>query len=403
MSTLRGGKPTRRSKQQTSVSESPANPPAPSTIFRKSPVIRLALVIPALNQSGAERQLTLLATGLPKDQFKVHVFALNSGGYYVQSLRDHGIDCTVIGKCCRFDPRHLLKLRRCLRQFSPDLIQSFLFGANTSVRLPGISPSPQTPVIISERCVDSWKSRWQLTLDRLLIPRTTAMTVNSRSVGEFYAGLGIPADRLRVIHNAAVIPTQQLSRNSARSQLGLSDQSFVIGYVGRLAKQKRLQDLIWAFHMLQMTTANVHLAIIGDGPERDFLKDFANHVGCSQHVTFCGHQPNAASLYAGFDCFVLPSEFEGMSNSLMEAMQAGLPCIVSNIPANAALVTHEHSGLCFPTGDSVQLAGMIKRLKASGEIASQLGHNARDSITRDFSLSEMIRRHTDLYGTLLDR
>ena len=104
-------------------------------------LIRIAFVIPTLDQSGAERQLTLLAKGLPRDEFAVHVIALNRGGPYEQELRAAGISVEVLGKRFRFDPLTYLRLRNSLRAFKPDVVQSFLFAANSYVRLPGIAPA----------------------------------------------------------------------------------------------------------------------------------------------------------------------------------------------------------------------------------------------------------------------
>ncbi len=364
-------------------------------------MIRLAFVIPALDQSGAERQLTLLATGLPREEYQVHVFALNHGGYFEQTLRDAAIPCTIIGKCCRFDPRAPWRLRQALRKFSPHLIQSFLFAANTCVRLPGVAPLRDTPLIISERCVDTWKTPWQLACDRLLAPRAAAVTANSESVSSFYRSLGVPAERLHVIPNAITPPAQPQDRTAARRQLQLSDHEFVIGFAGRLAPQKRLRDLIWAFHMLQLTHADLRLTLLGDGPQRSAMQEFAEHLGCADRVSFCGHQPAAAALCAAFDCFVLPSDFEGMSNSLMEAMLAGLPCIVSDIPANRELVQHEQTGLTYPVGDSLQLARAIQRVRDTPTLAAELARNATSFITSHCSYEQMLHSHQRLYAELL--
>ncbi len=366
-------------------------------------MIRLAFVIPALDQSGAERQLTLLATALPKEHYQVHVFALNHGGYFEQALRDAEIPCTIIGKCCRFDPRVPWRLRRALKAFSPHLIQSFLFAANTCVRLPGVAPSTRPPLIISERCVDSWKSRWQLTLDRLLAPRAAAVTANSESVSRFYRSLGVSDQQLHVIPNAITPDTQPLSRDAARNRLQLPDHEFVIGFVGRFAPQKRLSDLIWAFHMLQLTHPDLRLALIGDGPQRTALQEFADHLGCAERVTFCGHQSAAAALCPAFDCFVLPSDFECMSNSLMEAMLSGIPCIASDIPANQELVQHEYTGLTYPVGESLLLARAIQRVRENQSLAAELAANARSFVTTHCSSEQLVRNHQQLYTTLLNR
>ncbi|MFO1002227.1 MAG: glycosyltransferase [Planctomycetaceae bacterium] len=296
----------------------------------KKKLIRIAFVIPTLDQSGAERQLTLLAKGLPRDEFAVHVIALNRGGPYAEELRAAGISVEVLGKRFRFDPLTYLRLRKSLQAFKPDVVQSYLFAANSYIRLPGIAPAG-CKVVVSERCVDSWKSGWQLAMDRRLIGRTSAMTANSASVASFYESLGVPKRLITIIPNAMPSPPENYTREQAREILGLRPEDRVVGFSGRLAPQKRLPDLIWGFQLLHQVVENARLVLIGEGPERDSLATFASQLGCREKIIFTGHRADAWPLLNAVDAFVLPSEFEGMSNSLMEAMSLGVPCVASDI------------------------------------------------------------------------
>ena len=102
-----------------------------------SAVIKLALVIPTLDRSGAEKQMTLLASRLPRDEFEVHVFALTRGGPFEQSLREADVPVTILGKRWKFDPASMLRLRSALREFKPDIVHTWLFAANAYGRIVG--------------------------------------------------------------------------------------------------------------------------------------------------------------------------------------------------------------------------------------------------------------------------
>ena len=363
-------------------------------------VIRIAFVIPTLDQSGAERQLALLAAGLPATEFRICVFALNRGGHYQQLLENAGIATSLVGKQFRFDFRTALRLRRGLREFQPHIVQSFLFSANTLVRLPGIAPEGSR-LIISERCVDAWKSRWQLALDRRLARRADALVGNSCSVADFYQQLGVPAAKLHSIPNVAPPLSGTLSRTVARDVLGLPQNVPVIGFVGRLAPQKRLRDLVWAFQLLQQVRGDARLVLIGDGPSRPALESLADTFDSRPRIHFAGHRPDAPHLLKAFDVFVLPSEFEGMSNSLMEAMQTSLPCVVSDIPANLELVRPGENGLTFPPGNCPVLAKTLLRLLSDQPLQERLGTAASASITRDYSPENITAAWISLYRSLL--
>jgi glycosyltransferase involved in cell wall biosynthesis len=365
-------------------------------------LIRIAFVIPTLDQSGAERQLAILAAGLPAHEFQSRVFALNRGGYYEGLLREAGVPFEIAGKSFRFDLRTAARLRRGLRNFQPHIIQSFLFSANTLVRLPGLAP-PDTRIVISERCVDSWKSRWQLTIDRWLATRADALVGNSSSVVDFYRKLGVPPERLHTIPNVAPAPGPRLSRAAARAQLGLPADARVIGFIGRLAPQKRLRDLVWAFQLLQQVRSDTLLVLIGDGPARESLESLASGFDSRPKITFAGHRTDATTLLPAFDAFVLPSEFEGMSNSLMEAMQQGLPCVVSDIPANRELIRHNENGLSYPLGNSPALAKTLLKLLGDPELSKQLGQSATATITTNYSQERILALWCQLYRDLAGR
>jgi len=362
-------------------------------------LIRIAFVIPTLDQSGAERQLTLLATSLPRESYTVRVIALQRGGPYFKVLADAGIDVRVLGKRFRFDPLTWYRLRQELRSFQPAIVQSFLFAANSYLRLPGIAPAG-TKIIVSERCVDSWKSDWQLSLDRRQVSRTHAMTANSNSVAEFYKGIGVPADLINVIPNALPMTKSLYSRQQAREILGLAQHHRVIGFVGRLAPQKRLQDIVWAFHLLHQLVDHARLVLIGSGPERDTLAELATNFGCRDRIVFAGHREDASALMTAFDTFVLGSEFEGMSNSLMEAMSLGLPCLASDIAPNRELITHEETGLLFPVGKSPELAKLAANILTDSDLSQRLGQAARVRIATQHTVEQMVAAHESMYGRL---
>lgn len=357
--------------------------------------MRITFVVPTLDQSGAERQLTLLAKGLPANEFDVDVVALNRGGYFAEELRGNGIPVTVLHKRFRFDPFTWLHLRQHLARRRPHIAQSWLFAANTYIRAPGVCPNG-TRIIVAERCVDSWKQSWQLALDRRLRGNMRLMTANSKSVAEFYRDVvGVPDEKIRVIPNG--LPLVPHNESSLREEIGLGPDAKLIGFAGRLAPQKRLEDLLWGFHLLQQVVDNTYLVIIGDGPERDSLSEFSRSALSRKKVFFCGHRVDASALISQLDLFCLCSSFEGMSNSLMEAMAAAVPCVVSDINSNRELITHDETGWLFPVGDPVALCRQATALLQDPETARIRALAAQQAILENHSVDSMVQRHIDLY------
>jgi glycosyltransferase involved in cell wall biosynthesis len=366
------------------------------------PQIRVLLVIPTLDQSGAEKQFTLLAMGLPRDQFEVHAIALTRGGPYEKILNEHGIPLTILKKRWKFDPFCLRRLARLIREIQPDVIHTWLFAANSYVRMLAGGPG-QPPVVVSERCVDSWKSGWQLTLDRWQIPRTARLVGNSNSVADFYRQQKFPDDRIRVVPNgieppAATTDVSTSERDCLRAEVcGLPPNAKVLGYVGRLARQKRILDLLWVIVLLKDVDPNFYLVFVGDGPERDALEQFARDMNIEQNVKFLGHRQDIPALLPLFDVFLLASDFEGMSNSVMEAMAASLPVVASDITANRELVFDGVTGYLFPVGDRTACARAILFLFEQPERAQRMGIAGRQRMETEFSVQNMVDRYAEIY------
>ena len=367
--------------------------------FEMLPVLRVLLLIPTLDASGAEKQLTLLAAGLPRERFDVRVVALTRGGPYADVLREAGVPVQVLGKRWKADATAWVRLRRELRAFQPHILHTWLFAANAYGRL-SVRRGNAAKIIVSERCVDTWKAGWQLWLDRKLIGRTDALVANSHSVANFYRELGVPDALLHVIPNAIAPPAASLDRIALRRSLNVPDDARIVVSVGRLARQKRVDVLVWATQLLRQLAPNVYHLVLGDGPQRSRLQHLAQHFTCDDVTRFAGHRDDAAACMAAADVFWFASEFEGQSNSLMEAMAAGLPCIVSDIPANRELIVDGETGLLVRPGDSVAFAQYADRLLADPARAQRLGSAARHAMQTQHSVAAMVTAYETLYVEL---
>ncbi len=372
----------------------------------KPDVTRVLLLIPTLDRSGAEKQLTLLASGLKRDfsdEFEVEVACLTRGGPYQADLEAAGVPVTVLGKRFRFDPFALRRLKKHIQEKQPDILHTWLFAANSYGRLvAGKASVPGPEVIVSERCVDTWKAGWQLWLDRKQVPRTTRMIGNAQAVVDFYRELGVPDEKLVVIRNGVDLRDGPSEERLAalRQEFAIAASSKVLGFVGRLAPQKRLKDLLWSFELVRSHDLDVHFVIAGDGSQRSELEQFAKQIRVADRVTFTGHHHDAASILALCDIFWLASDFEGQSNSLMEAMAAACPVIVSDIASNRELVSHEETGLAVPVTDRAEFAKAAVRLLGDEDLAKQLGSAARDRMAKEFSIRQMVESHAEIYRTV---
>lgn len=127
-------------------------------------------------------------------------------------------------------------------------------------------------------------------------------------------------------------------RSNWRNKLGFSNSDFVIGSVGRLCKQKNYIFLINVFNKYRKINSNAKLVICGDGPEKKKIENNIKKLNLQDHVKLTGLINNVNEIYSAFDCFVLPSLYEGLGMVLVEAQFSGLRCVASNNVPKAASV-----------------------------------------------------------------
>src|SRR5262249_36402224 len=144
------------------------------------------------------------------------------------------------------------------------------------------------------------------------------------------------------------------------------------------------------------------LVLVGDGPDRAALEAQAVALGIEERVHFTGAVADPAEYLRAADAFVLPSVAEGMSNSLLEAMATGLPCLASDIGGNTDLIESERTGLLVPPSDWNAWRGALTRVVEDRHLARRLGDAARARIDAEFSLTVVVDRYLALYRRLLE-
>jgi len=367
---------------------------------------RILHIIPTLDRGGAEKQLTLLATRLPRDEFEVHVCALTRSGPLAAELLAAGVPTTVIGKRFKFDPPSYLRLERHVRSLRPDLVQTWLFAANAYGRLAALRAGTRL-IVAGERAPDPWKSWRELAIDRLLARRTRAIVVNSAGVRDFYLRQRLPAELFRIVPNGippadpALANPSPESRAALLAELGLPADARLIAHVGRLWPQKRIKDVIWAADLIKVVHKDVHTLLIGDGPLRADLERFRRQCHIEDQVHFLGERGDVPRILPHCRLLWLASGYEGMPNAVMEAMAAGLPVVATDAPGTRELVVEGETGYLAPVGDRAGLARGAHRLLEDPELARRLGAAGQERVRREFSVEKMVDGFAALYRELL--
>jgi glycosyltransferase involved in cell wall biosynthesis len=364
-------------------------------------VHRILHIIPTLDRGGAEKLLLLLARGLPRDRFDVHVCALERGGPLRAEFHEAGIPTTVIGKRWRVDPLAYTRLVRYIGRLQPDLVHTWIFSAGAYGRAAARAVGVKR-LVAGEYCVDRWKSAWQWTVDRYLARCTHRFVTNSPAVRDYCAAHRLPTRWFEVIPNG-IPPAREsdISRAELLRQLELPADARLIGAVSQLRPQKRVKDLIWAADLLRVLHDNLRLLVIGDGPERSTLERFARLASDLDHIRFLGHRDDVWRILPHLDVFWNGSEYEGQPVAVMEAMATGVPVVASDIPGNRELVVHGETGYLVPIAGRAARARATDAILKDEALSKRLGAGGWQRMLDHFSVEENIRRHVEMYEELL--
>ncbi len=203
--------------------------------------------------------------------------------------------------------------------------------------------------------------------------------------------VGVPAAKVETIHYGLDEPPQPWGSNPPDDVPG---SARIVLSVSRLTRQKGIDTAIRALALLP---DDVVLVVLGEGPERELLRELAEDLAVADRVFLPGRVPDVGAWLCRAQAYVQPSRWEGFGLAVLEAMVSGLPVVATNVSSLPELVADGDTGVLVPPGDPDALARGIERALAE----PTLGAKGRDRARIEFSVARMADRTAALYRTLL--
>lgn len=238
-----------------------------------------------------------------------------------------------------------------------------------------------------------WKNRLYERLQCWSLRGFDRVVAVSRGVAEELSEDGVPSSAIRVVRNAWDGREDFLSREQARERLGVGQEQFLVGWVGRLSREKGPDVLLDAVRRLERQELSV--SVIGDGPERKRLAREVEERG-GVELTLHGQIPSAYRLFPAFDVFVLSSRTEGTPMVLLEAMAAGVPVVATRVGGVGDVVSGEEA-LLVPPEDPEALGRTIARVRRKPDEAAGRVSAARQRLDREFGVDQWVSRYAQVY------
>jgi starch synthase (maltosyl-transferring) len=352
--------------------------------------MKILYLIPQLNYHGAARQLVLLVTGLPRLGIEPLVCVLGSDGPLAEPLRQAGIAVEFLGWQRRFDLQPFVGLRQVLRRFQPDGIHVWQPLALRVLRMVGRPKSHwialSAPFVAGRE--PGLVNRWLLRgVDRILVQSVTE--------AERCRRLGTTEKKVVVLPPAVAEQRDELVSNQPNGHR-------LVACMGTLEHHKGFHNAIWAYGILEFLYSDVHLELIGDGPDRLRLEEFTRNIRCRDVIHMRGSQADGPARLARADVVWVPDLADGGGvNVALEAMAAGRPVVASRLPGLSEIVVEGQTGFLVPPGRPPELARQTRMLLDDAALRRRLGEAARQRAAEQFSVAELVRRVVVLYEELM--
>lgn len=330
----------------------------------------LIIVTGSLRRGGAERVISILSNELTKRGWKIHICTMlfSAIGYELDPKIDV-IDLSQENNNQIIDtPRMIKQLRKTIKKINPDAVISFMLTINiiTWMATRGLDvrfiPSERNDPSTGRGIIKHWLSCKAYATSY----KTVFQTERAKS---FYS---------KRIQDRSIIIPNPVNVDQKRD----TNPKHKIVSVGRLEIQKNRRLLIEAFSDVNKCYPDYTLDIYGEGSQENELRALINDLKLGEKVFLHGNVTDVHKQIADAEIFVLSSDYEGLSNALLEAMAMGLPCIATDCAGSSDIIDNDINGVIIPIQDRKAMVEAIERLVSSEALRRKFSERAIDSMKR---------------------
>lgn len=342
---------------------------------------KLLFINSSLTGGGSERVMTLLANYF-SDEYDVSMILVREKSEENYKTKNKvnliKFKYNSHNKILIFLKRFIM-LRKTIKNLNPDCVISFMTDINFTTLLACMGL--KVKIIVSERADPKYRSKKILKglLEKMLYPISDKIVFQTELVKSYY--------NEKIQKKSVVIPNPV---NPELITCEKTKKSKKIIAVGRLTEQKNFALLIESFSQFHNKFPDYKLEICGDGPLKQELIDFSKNLKILDFVEFSGFISNVNEHMAKAEIYVSTSNYEGISNSMIEALAMGIPTICTDCPVGGAslMIKNRENGILIPVGDGEALTQALIELASNIEFCQKIGKSAQ-KVKDDFSIDKI--------------
>jgi sugar transferase (PEP-CTERM/EpsH1 system associated) len=358
-------------------------------------------VVPDLEGGGLQSGVINLVNNLPGDEFEHEIACLHAGGRY-RSRLEPAVRVQEL-QAGWHDPRTPFRLLKTLHRFRPQVIHARNWSSwpdSTMARM--LAGHGRLIFSLHGWDTDEPTSPLRAMGCRWLARRTDHLVSVSGHAARLFANeVGLDIGRFEIIPNGVDMRRFERphDRTAIRRELGIDDETLLIGSVGRLEGIKDYATLLQAgAELIHHAGVACRLLLVGEGSHRASLERLAGSLGMGNRVLFTGWRDDVLRLLVAMDLFVMPSLREGMNNAILEAMATGASAVVATaVGGTPELIEDRRSGRLVPPGDRKALTQALFELARDRTSRLSLAEAARRRVSQKYSLIHTLQCYSGMY------
>lgn len=372
----------------------------------QSEKIRLLKLVTNFKIGGTERQVANLVMGLDPARFDLHLGCLRSDGELLKDVEALPIprpEFDIGGFYTAKTLRQASRFSRYVRQNLIQIVHSYGFYSNVFA-IPTARMAGGCVVVASIRDTGEMLTPRQKWVQKMACRLADCVLVNAEAIRQTLIEEGYAPERILVIRNGIMLSrfAPKTGGASVRAQLGLPASTRLVVVFSRLNRLKGIEYFLDAAVIVARRFPDVHFLVAGDGASRQELEEHARQAGLGGRITFTGFRSDVPELLLEVAVSVLPSLSEGLSNSLLESMAAGVPVVATRVGGNPEVVEDGATGLLVPPRDPVTMAAAITRTLENPDLARWFGQRGQRRVAELFSIERAVKETEHLYAQLLE-
>jgi glycosyltransferase involved in cell wall biosynthesis len=384
--------------------------------------VRVLRLIARLNMGGPALHVSYLTKGLEERGYSTTLAAgsLARGESSMSFVAEElGVNVHPIPQLHReisplYDTLSIIRIVSLIHRLRPHILHTHTAKAGAIGRFAALVAGEARPPIIVHTFhghvlrgyFDPLRTAAFRKIETLLARSTTRLVAVGPEVRDDLVELGVaPPEKFSVIRlginlESRVTVTEE-SRVELRHLFGVPGERFVVGWIGRMTHIKRLQDVLLAFRGLRARGVDATLCVVGDGPDRESVEQYAHELGIARETLFIGYQRDVAPYYAFLDAFLLPSGNEGTPVVAIESLAAGRPVVATAVGGVPDVIEDGRHGFLVRVGDIEAMVDALERLARDPELRTRLGEAGRERVLSRYRVERLVDDVDALYRELL--